>query len=40
MTTTCTCTKPVPAERATRKGAATTFCAKCGHPLALRLTAR
>ncbi|HEX5308849.1 MAG TPA: hypothetical protein VFW38_07190 [Solirubrobacteraceae bacterium] len=37
MTTTCTCAKPVPVERATRKGAAATFCAKCGQPLALRL---
>ena len=30
----------VPVERATRKGAAATFCAKCGQPLALRLTPR
>ena len=37
MTTTCTCAKPVPVERATRKGAAATFCAKCGQLLALRL---
>jgi hypothetical protein len=38
MTTACTCAQPVPVERATRKGAARTFCAKCGQPLALRLT--
>ncbi|HEY3542641.1 MAG TPA: hypothetical protein VGK79_08865 [Gaiellaceae bacterium] len=38
MTTTCTCARPIPVERATRKGAATTFCARCGQPLALRLT--
>ena len=37
MTTTCTCAKPIPVERATRKGAAATFCARCGLPLALRL---
>ena len=34
---TCSCDKPVPVEQATRKGAAATFCAKCGQPLALRL---
>jgi hypothetical protein len=38
MTTSCTCTKPAPVERATRKGAAQTVCAKCGRPVALRLT--
>jgi hypothetical protein len=38
MTTTCTCAKPLPVERATRKGAAATFCVRCGLPLALRLT--
>jgi hypothetical protein len=37
MTPTCTCAKPVPVERATRKGAAATECARCGQPLALRL---
>jgi hypothetical protein len=34
----CTCEKPVPVERATRKGAARTECARCGLPVALRLT--
>jgi hypothetical protein len=34
---TCTCSKPVPVERATRKGAAHTECAKCGHPIRLTL---
>ena len=38
MTTTCTCAKPLPVERATRKGAAVTVCVRCGLPLALRLT--
>jgi hypothetical protein len=36
--TTCTCTKPLPVQRAVRKGAARTVCARCGLPLALRLT--
>ena len=40
MTVTCTCADPVPVERATRKGAAATECARCGKPIALRLTAR
>jgi hypothetical protein len=38
MKATCTCAKPLPVERATRKGAAATVCARCGLPLALRLT--
>jgi hypothetical protein len=38
MTTTCTCAKPAPVERATRKGAAQTVCAKCDRPVALRLS--
>lgn len=37
MTTTCTCAKPVPVQRATRKGAATIVCARCGGPVPLRL---
>ena len=37
MTPTCTCEKPVPVERAERKGAATTECARCGLPVKLRL---
>jgi hypothetical protein len=37
MTPTCTCEKPLPVERAERKGAATTECARCGLPLRLRL---
>jgi hypothetical protein len=40
MTPTCSCAKPVPVERATRKGAAATHCARCGHPIALRLASR
>ena len=34
----CVCAKPIPVERATRKGAARTECARCGRPLKLRLT--
>ncbi len=34
---TCVCAKPVPVERATRKGAARTECAKCGLPIKLTL---
>ena len=34
---TCSCVTPVPVERATRKGAARTECAKCGHPIKLSL---
>lgn len=34
---TCTCAKPVPVQRAKRKGAATTMCARCDKPLALTL---
>ena len=34
---TCTCAKPVPVERAERKGAAATVCARCDKPLALTL---
>ncbi len=34
---TCTCLKPAPVERATRKGAAHTECAKCGQPIKLTL---
>jgi hypothetical protein len=37
---TCTCLKPVPVERATRKGAARTECAKCGLPIRLQLSGR
>jgi hypothetical protein len=40
MTPTCTCAKPIPVERAERKGAATTECARCGLPIALRLAVR
>ena len=36
--TTCTCAKPLPVQHAARKGAAQTVCARCGLPLALRLT--
>jgi hypothetical protein len=34
---TCTCLKPVPVERATRKGAAHTDCAVCGRQIKLTL---
>ena len=34
---TCTCPEPRPVQLATRKGAARTYCARCGLPLALRL---
>jgi hypothetical protein len=37
MTPTCTCATPVPVEHATRKGAASTECARCGLPIAPRL---
>jgi hypothetical protein len=37
MGSTCTCDKPVPVERAVRKGAAQTECARCGRPIPLRL---
>jgi hypothetical protein len=33
----CSCPTPVPVERATRKGAAHTECAKCGLPIRLRI---
>jgi hypothetical protein len=34
---TCICTKPIPIERAERKGVARTECARCTLPLPLRL---
>ncbi len=34
---TCTCERPVPVERAERKGAARTHCARCGKPVPIRL---
>ena len=40
MSVRCTCAQPIPVERATRKGAATTECARCGRPVPLRLTSR
>lgn len=33
----CTCPAPIPVERAERKGAAHTECARCGKPVAPRL---
>ena len=39
MTAACTCPKPIPVERAARKGAARTHCARCGRELALTLGA-
>jgi hypothetical protein len=38
MTVRCICAQPIPVERATRKGAAATVCARCGKPVQLRLT--
>ena len=38
-TDTCTCLLPIPVERAERKGAARTHCARCGRELALTLGA-
>jgi hypothetical protein len=40
MTVRCTCAQPIPVERATRKGAATTVCARCGLPAPLTLARR
>ena len=40
MTRTCECEKPIPVERAVRKGVASTECARCGLPVALRLAVR
>jgi hypothetical protein len=37
VTNTCTCAEPIPVQRATRKGAATTECQRCGLPIPLRL---
>jgi hypothetical protein len=37
---TCTCEQPIPVERATRKGAALTECARCERPVPLRLPLR
>ena len=33
----CSCGTPLPVERAKRKGAAVTVCARCGLPVPLRL---
>ncbi len=33
----CTCDQPIPVERAERKGAARTECARCNLPLQVRL---
>jgi hypothetical protein len=35
--TKCTCLQPIPVERAERKGAAWTECARCSHPLPVKL---
>ncbi len=35
--TTCTCASPAPIQLATRKGAASTHCARCKKPMPLRL---
>jgi hypothetical protein len=40
MTATCACAAPIPVQRAARKGAAATECARCGKPLPLRLAPR
>jgi hypothetical protein len=36
-TTTCSCEKPIPVERAERKGAAVTVCLRCGLHVPARL---
>jgi hypothetical protein len=36
----CDCRKPVPVERASRRGAAHTYCARCDRELPLTLDAR
>jgi hypothetical protein len=36
----CDCPKPVPQERAARRGAAQTYCARCDRELPLTLDAR
>ena len=36
---TCSCERPLPQERAERKGASRTTCARCGLPVRLRLGA-
>jgi hypothetical protein len=35
---TCTCAQPIPVQKAARKGAARTICARCGQPVPLTLT--
>jgi len=40
MSVRCTCVQPIPVERATRKGAAVTMCARCGKPVPLRLNVK
>jgi hypothetical protein len=37
---TCSCERPLPRERADRKGAASTVCDRCGLPVRLRLSSR
>jgi hypothetical protein len=37
---TCTCEHPLPRTRAERKGAAATYCERCGLPVPLRLVVR
>ncbi len=38
--TVCACAEPQPVQRATRKGAASTYCARCGLPLPLAFDTR
>jgi hypothetical protein len=40
MSVRCTCAQPIPVERAARKGAAVTVCARCGRPVPLTLGRR
>jgi hypothetical protein len=40
MSERCACAQPIPVERAKRKGAAVTVCARCGRPVPLRLHSR
>jgi hypothetical protein len=38
LSTTCACSPPVPDVRADRKGAARTYCARCGLPMKIAFT--
>jgi hypothetical protein len=40
VTETCQCAAPAPVVRADRKGAARTYCARCGRPMRIELGSR